>query len=67
VSRFAYDAMSRQISVSNAAIQATPPLIGYSYTPVGLLGSFSDAHPNTTNFAYDGFDRLSTTTWPSRD
>jgi YD repeat-containing protein len=64
VTTYAYDAMSRQVSVSNAAIQA-PPLIGYAYTPDGLLGSFSDAAPNKTNFAYDGFDRLSTMTWPN--
>jgi RHS repeat-associated protein len=39
-------------------------LIQYSYSPDGLLASFSDARPNTTAFAYDGFDRLSMTTWP---
>src|SRR5208283_4292720 len=60
---YAYDAMSRKISVTNAAIQATP-LIAYAYTPDGLLQSFSDAHPNATTYLYDGFDRLSTTTWP---
>src|SRR5208283_4821587 len=47
----------------NAAIQGKP-LIAYAYTPDGLLQSFSDAHPNATTYLHDGFDRLSTTTWP---
>ena len=64
VTTYAYDAMSRQVSVSNLAVQSAP-LISQSYTPDGLIGSFSDAAPNTTGFAYDGFDRLSTTTWPN--
>jgi RHS repeat-associated protein len=61
---YAYDAMSRRISVSNPAIQSTP-LLQQSYTPDGLVGSLTDANSHTTNFTPDGFDRLSTTTYPS--
>jgi YD repeat-containing protein len=34
-----------------------------SYTPDGFLASLTDAKGNTTNFSYDGFDRLATTTY----
>jgi len=60
---YAYDAMSRRISVSNPAIQAGP-LLAQSYTPDGLIASLTDANGNTTSFTPDGFDRLSTTTYP---
>jgi|GEM_PF-924223 RHS repeat-associated protein len=63
VTVFGYDALSRLASLSNPAIQANP-LWQKTYTPDGLVASFSDAFPNTTNYAYDGFDRLSTTTFP---
>jgi RHS repeat-associated protein len=61
---YGYDAMSRRISVSNPAIQASP-LLQQSYTPDGLIGSLTDANSNTATFTPDGFDRLSTTTYPS--
>jgi len=64
VSVLGYDSLGRQASLSHAAIQANP-LWQKTYSPDGLLASFSDAAPNTTSFAYDGFDRLSTTTWPN--
>ena len=64
---FSYDALSRPASVSNAAILATP-LIQRTYTPDGLIASLAIAQSNTvantTSFAYDGFDRVSTTTYP---
>jgi YD repeat-containing protein len=60
---YGYDALSRQISVSNLAIQGSP-LLQKSYTLDGLLASIIDANNNATSFAYDGFDRLATTTYP---
>ena len=63
VTRYGYDALSRRISVSNAAIQAAP-LLQQSYTPDGLIASLTDGNSNTTTFTPDGFDRLSTTTYP---
>jgi YD repeat-containing protein len=60
---YGYDAMSRRISVSNPAIQASP-LLQQSYTPDGLIASLTDANNNTTSFTPDGFDRLSTTSYP---
>ncbi len=35
-----------------------------SSTPDGLLASLTDANNHATGFAYDGFDRLATTTYP---
>lgn len=60
---YAYDAMSRQISVSNPAIQSAP-LLQHAYTPDGLLASLTDANHHSTIFTYDGFDRLATTIYP---
>ncbi|MDA9529572.1 hypothetical protein ACM42_14310 [Bradyrhizobium sp. CCBAU 25338] len=63
VTLYAYDAMRRPVSVSNPAVQAAP-LLQQSYTPDGLVGSQTDANSHVTSFAYDGLDRLSTTTYP---
>ncbi|MDR3468688.1 MAG: RHS repeat-associated core domain-containing protein [Xanthobacteraceae bacterium] len=60
---FAYDALSRRLSVSNAAIQGSP-LLQQAYTPDGLVASLTNANGFATSFAPDGFDRLSTTTYP---
>ena len=60
---YGYDALSRQSSISNLAIQNTP-LLQQAYTPDGLLASLTDANNHATSFAYDGFDRLATTTYP---
>jgi RHS repeat-associated protein len=60
---YRYDAMSRRISISNPAIQAAP-LLQQTYTPDGLVGSLTDANSHVTSFTPDGFDRLSTTTYP---
>jgi YD repeat-containing protein len=55
--------MSRQTSVSNLAIQASP-LLQQAYTPDGLIASLTNANGFVTGFTPDGFDRLSTTTYP---
>jgi YD repeat-containing protein len=61
---YAYDALSRQISMSNPAIQSTP-LLQQAYTPDGLIASLTNANGFATSFTPDGFDRLSTTTYPN--
>src|SRR6202030_4598431 len=62
-----YDALGRPAQVSNAAIQSAP-LVQRAYTPDGRTASLTIAHDNTTfnvtTLAYDGLDRLSTTTYP---
>lgn len=63
VTQFTYDALSRPSQTFNTAIQATP-LVQRTYTANGQVASLSDANANTTSFSYDGFDRLSSTTWP---
>jgi len=55
--------LSRQVSISNPAIQANP-LLQKSYTPDGLLAILTDANNHTTAFTYDGLNRLATTTYP---
>jgi YD repeat-containing protein len=60
---FVYDTMSRRTQVLNTAIQSTP-LLQQGYTPDGLLGTLTDANSHATSFAYDGLDRLATTTYP---
>jgi RHS repeat-associated protein len=64
--RFSYDPLSRLYQKLNTAIQPQP-LEQYAYTPNGKQASVTDGHVptgNTTAFAYDGFDRLYTTTYP---
>ena len=66
VTTYGYDSLSRPHTVSNPAIQVTP-LVTRTYSPNGHLASLTVARGNavadTTDFAYDGLDRLSTTTW----
>jgi len=69
VTTYGYDALSRKISTSNLAIQSNP-LVSQTYTGDGLVGSVLIARNNTppgdtTSYTYDGFDRLSATTYPS--
>jgi RHS repeat-associated protein len=63
VTSYGYDPMSRLASISNAAIQSSP-LAQFAYTPDGLIASLTDGNANATSFTPDGFDRLSTTTYP---
>ena len=60
---YAYDALSRPTKTFNTAIQAAP-LVQQAYTPDGLRASLTDANSNVTAFAYDGFDRRATVTYP---
>jgi RHS repeat-associated protein len=57
----------RPHTVRNPAIQSNP-LVTRAYSPNGHLADPAIARSNsvadTTSFAYDGLDRLSTTTWP---
>jgi RHS repeat-associated protein len=61
ITSFSYDTLGRMTKVvdntGNAAQQ-------YSYTANGKLASFTDARGNATTYGYDGFDRLSLTTYP---
>lgn len=63
VTNFVYDADGRRTQSLNPAIQ-TAPLAQTAYTANGLVASLTDANNNALTFAYDGLDRLSTTTWP---
>jgi YD repeat-containing protein len=60
---YVYDMLGRRTQILNAAIQAAP-LWRQTYTANGLAASLRDANNNTT-FAYDGFDRLATATYPN--
>ena len=63
ITTWAYDPLSRPLSVSNPAVQATP-LASQAFTPNGQRASLTDAAGNATTYTWDGFDRLSTTSWP---
>ena len=63
VGTVAYDALSRPTQSFNKAIQSGP-LMQQAWTADGLRASLTDANGNLTAFAYDGFDRLSLTTYP---
>jgi RHS repeat-associated protein len=60
---YTYDPMSRLLTTANLAIQSTP-LEQRSYSPDGKLASLTTANASATAFGYDGFDRVSTTTYP---
>ena len=63
VTSFVYDSMSRKTQVINPMIQSTP-LLQTAYTPDGARASLTDANNNTTNYTYDGFNRLSIANYP---
>ena len=65
VTTYAYNALGRRIAVGNPAISTTTPLAQQSLTPNGQRASLTDANLNVTAFAYDGFDRLTTITYPN--
>jgi RHS repeat-associated protein len=68
VTIYTYDALSRPYEVFNPAIPGLIPpdyaLVRQTYTADGLRAALTDAGNHTTSFAYDGFDRLATTTYP---
>ena len=62
---FSYDALSRpsQISDTTAGSPGTP-LETYIIRRTVIGQSFTDANNHSTAYLYDGFDRLSQTTYP---
>ena len=73
VTKFTYDNVSRPLTTFNPEIRnpAAPlepaPLLTQSWTGDGKLASLTDANGNATTFTYDGFNRLSITTYPAPD
>jgi YD repeat-containing protein len=60
VTRYSYDALGRLATVvDNTGTIAEQ----YTYTANGKQASFIDARGNTTRYTYDGFDRLTQTTY----
>lgn len=59
-----YDDANRVLSVVNAWGTAEASTESSSYTANGKVASLTDGNGNVTAFAYDGFDRLVTTTYP---
>lgn len=63
VTQFSWTVLSQPFQTHNLAISASP-LLEQAYTQNGQLWKQKDSNGNTTEFAYDRFDRLSTTTYP---
>ena len=66
ISRNGYDAAGQLLSVTDGygtSLQRTT--VTYTYTPDGKVHTLADAKNNQTTYAYDGFDRLLTTTYPN--
>ncbi len=62
-----YDAANQLLQVQKAYLTPLQQnYASYSYSPNGKQTSVSDADGNLANMAYDGFDRLSTWTFPSK-
>jgi RHS repeat-associated protein len=61
VTRYNYDPLGRIVSVIDNAGNTAQQL---TYTANGKPATFKDANNNTTSFAYDGFDRRSSTIYP---
>jgi len=64
ITQFTYTVLGQPYRTFNPGISTVNPLLTQTWTGDGQLGSLADANGNTTTFAYDGFDRLSTTTYP---
>jgi RHS repeat-associated protein len=62
---YSYDALSRTLAISDTT-SGSPgqALEGYTYSPNGRVSTFTDADGHVTSYTYDGFDRLSKTTYP---
>jgi RHS repeat-associated protein len=58
---FSYDAVGRLTKVVDATGNAAEQ---YAYSANGKQASFTDARGNATTYIYDGFDRLTRTTFP---
>ncbi len=59
-----YDALSRLSQISDTTSTPATVLETHSYTLNGKPHSFTDANNNVITYAYDGFDRPITTTYP---
>ena len=63
LTRFTYTALGQSFQIYNTAVSANP-LLEQTYTADGQLWKLKDANGNVTEFTYDRFDRLATTTYP---
>nr|WP_238941164.1 RHS repeat-associated core domain-containing protein [Sphingomonas beigongshangi] len=64
ITRYGYDAAGRVTQVTAGYGTSTTATEATSYTPNGKTASVTDANGNVTAYAYDGMDRLGTTTYP---
>ncbi len=65
ITRNGYDAADQITSVETAYGTAAASRETRTYTGNGLVATEADAENNKTTYSYDGFDRLSTTRYPS--
>lgn len=65
ISRNGYDIAGQLTGVTTGYGTGAQITESTAYTPNGRVSSVADARGNTTNYAYDGFDRLFQTTYPN--
>jgi RHS repeat-associated protein len=62
---FSYDALSRLYQISDTTTGGSGTVLEtHTYTPNGKQLAFTDSNNHATGYVYDGFDRLSQTTYP---
>ncbi|WP_230482635.1 RHS repeat-associated core domain-containing protein [Sphingomonas sp. Leaf21] len=66
ITRIAYDSLDRPISVTSGLGSGNPIVESKTYDSLGRLGSITDSNNNLTSYAYDGMNRLQTTTYPDK-
>jgi RHS repeat-associated protein len=65
ITKYSYDDADRPLKMTSAFGQPEQSdVMTVAYTNNGKRQSVTDANGNVTAYAYDGFDRLSTTTYP---
>jgi RHS repeat-associated protein len=63
-----YNRASELVAVHSGVGTAAPSVeVAATYTPNGLVKTLTDGENNSTQYSYDGHDRLETTTYPESD
>lgn len=64
IKQYGFDAANRMTSITSALGTAQQITVATTYSPDGMRLSVTDGNSNMTSYAYDGFNRLSKTSYP---